>query len=185
MGSIASHACASIRFVVTGFYKQTTIDTMQAMFMRLRSHTCAYCLTIDEAHYKRHAEIAEQLRTVYESCGEIEWVIIPSDSDSAAAEAAGDSDNFNGSRFEIDRTNGSDDTPSSKRERKDAKNLARAAGRTKAITQEEVQYIDSVIHSVDGMTSQDSGDPRNPEEVEDIEKQLRVSGLASGLYSSP
>ncbi|KAI4937730.1 hypothetical protein J4E85_000165 [Alternaria conjuncta] len=129
------------------------------MFMRLRGHTCKYCMGIDEQHYKRHHDIAERLRAVYESCGEIDWNIVPDESE---LEEHG-----------IARDLGDEDTPSSKRERKDAKRLARAASRSRVITQEEIRYIDSVVHSVEGITSNDADGPRNPEEIEEIERQLR------------
>ncbi|RMZ72492.1 hypothetical protein GMOD_00007486 [Pyrenophora seminiperda CCB06] len=131
------------------------------MFMRLRGHTCIHCISIDEAHYKRHYNIAEQLRTTYDSCGEVNWTIVPPGSDST---------------LESDQTHDSNhtlaDTLSSKRERKDAKRLARAASRSKVITQDEIKYIDTIIHSSHNLTDT-VNEPRNPEEVEEIEKQLR------------
>ncbi|KAI4705497.1 hypothetical protein J4E81_000379 [Alternaria sp. BMP 2799] len=130
------------------------------MFMRLRGHTCKYCMGIDEQHYKRHHDIAERLRAVYESCGEIDWNIVPDESELEERGTA--------------RDLGDEDTPSSKRERKDAKRLARAASRSRVITQEEIRYIDSVVHSAEGITSNDADGPRNPEEIEEIERQLRV-----------
>jgi hypothetical protein len=129
--------------------------------MRLRGHTCKYCMGIDEQHYKRHHEIAERLRTVYESCGEVDWNIVPDESE----------------LDERGRTKdpGDEDTPTSKRERKDAKRLARAASRSRVITQDEIRYIDSIVHSAEGITSNEADGPRNPEEIEEIERQLRVS----------
>src|SRR4051794_18199146 len=97
------------------------------MFMRLRSHTCSYCLTIDEAHWKRHKEIAESFYNIYESCSEAEWSIIPSE-----AEERGRSQPFDAALADSGDTGRSltpADTNSSKRERKDAKRLARAASR--------------------------------------------------------
>ncbi|KAF2268736.1 hypothetical protein CC78DRAFT_509900, partial [Lojkania enalia] len=41
----------------------------QALFMRGHSHDCMACNGMDEAHYKRHIEIAETLRGLYDSCG--------------------------------------------------------------------------------------------------------------------
>jgi hypothetical protein len=143
------------------------------MFMRLRGHTCTYCQSIDEAHYKRHHDIAEQLRAVYESCGEVDWTIVPSEPE--AEERGRMREPGDGEHDEVDRSLTPEDTPSSKRERKDAKRLARAASRSKVITQDEIRYIDSVVHSSEGISSNDNDGPRNPEEVEEIEKQLRVS----------
>jgi hypothetical protein len=143
------------------------------MFMRLRGHTCTYCQSINEAHYKRHHDIAEQLRAVYESCGEVDWTIVPSEPE--AEERGRMREPGDGEHDEVDRSLTPEDTPSSKRERKDAKRLARAASRSKVITQDEIRYIDSVVHSSEGISSNDNDGPRNPEEVEEIEKQLRVS----------
>jgi hypothetical protein len=151
------------------------------MFMRLRGHTCTYCQSINEAHYKRHYDIAEQLRTVYESCDEVDWTIIPFEPE--AEERGGirePGDNSDG-HDEVARSLTPEDTPSSKRERKDAKRLARAASRSKVITQDEIRYIDSVVHSSEGISSNDNDGPRNLEEVEEIEKQLRVSIQACRL----
>ncbi|KAL6165268.1 hypothetical protein ACJQWK_08506 [Exserohilum turcicum] len=144
----------------------------QAMFMRLRGHTCQYCLSIDEAHYKRHQDIAEQLRALYESCSEVDWNIVPSEPDTALRGRRREFDRNADSSVEVEhRVIG--DTLSSKRERKEAKRLARAASRPRVITQEEIRYVDSVIHSADGITSNDTDGPRNAEELDEIERQLR------------
>ena len=143
--------------------------------MRLRAHTCAHCSSINEAHYKRHHDIAEQLRAVYESSGEINWSIVPSGSDNddrgRTKERGGSLESDENQDFNNDPA----DMPASKRERKDAKRLARAASRSKVITQEEIRHIDNTIHSSEGLTSNDADGPRNAQEVEDIEAQLRVS----------
>ncbi|KAF1944313.1 hypothetical protein EJ02DRAFT_398438 [Clathrospora elynae] len=156
-----------------GKHSEPCVRFHQAMFMRLRAHTCRYCQDIDEAHYKRHHEIAEQLRGVYESYGEVDWSIIPSEPEAEVrgrAREPGDSLVDSG---EPDSSLMPDDTPSSKRERKDAKRLARAASRSRVITQDEIRYIDSILHSAEGISSSDTDGPRNPEEVEEIERQLR------------
>ncbi|KAI4650340.1 hypothetical protein J4E93_002696 [Alternaria ventricosa] len=140
------------------------------MFMRLRGHTCKYCMGIDEQHYKRHHDVAERLRAVYESCGEVDWNIVPDESELDERGRA--------------RDLGDDDAPSSKRERKDAKRLARAASRSRVITQEEIRYIDSIVHSAEGITSNDADGPRNPEEIEEIERQLRVGAEFVALLST-
>jgi hypothetical protein len=145
------------------------------MFMRLRAHTCTYCLSIDEAHYKRHHDIAEHLRGVYESCGEVEWSIIPAEPEARDRGRAREPGDSSGGSGDLDRSITPEDTPSSKRERKDAKRLARAASRSRVITQDEIRYIDSILHSAEGISSNDNDGPRNPEDVEEIERQLRVS----------
>jgi hypothetical protein len=125
---------------------------------------------IDEQHYKRHHDIAECLRAVYESCGEVHWNIVPDEPEPEECGRASEP--------------GDEDTPSSKRERKDAKRLARAASRSRVITQEEIRYIDSIVHSVEGITGNDADGPRNPEEVEEIERQLRVSSGTMPILSA-
>lgn len=138
--------------------------------MRLRGHTCKYCMGIDEQHYKRHHDIAERLRAVYESCGEIDWNIVQDESELEERGKARDLSD--------------EDTPSSKRERKNAKRLARAASRSRVVTQEEIRYIDSVVHSAEGITSNNADGPRNPEEIEEIERQLRVGAESVALVST-
>jgi hypothetical protein len=126
---------------------------------------------IDEQHYKRHHDIAERLRAVYESCGEVDWNIVPDELELEERERA--------------REPSDEDTQSSKRERKDAKRLARTASRSSVITQDEIRYIDSMVHAPEGITSNDANGPRNPEEIEEIERQLRVSTEATAIASSP
>jgi predicted RNA-binding protein Jag len=143
------------------------------MFMRLRGHTCTFCLSIDEAHYKRHHDIAEHLRSVYESCGEVDWNIIPLEPEAENRGRAREPGDSSGGSEEADRSITPEDTPSSKRERKDAKRLARAASRSRVVTQDEIRYIDSILHSAEGISGNENDGPRNPEEVEEIERQLR------------
>ncbi|EUC45426.1 hypothetical protein COCMIDRAFT_26360 [Bipolaris oryzae ATCC 44560] len=128
---------------------------------------------IDDAHYKRHQCIAEQLHAVYESCGEISWTIIPPVPEIATEEISRDTNNSWEYGTENDYVAAIAGMPPSKRGKKDAKHLTRAASRSRAITQEEIQYIDSVIRSDDGITSNETEGLRNPEEVDEIEKQLR------------
>lgn len=171
MASTASRALASTRHATASKPNNSHTDPAQAMFMRLRAHTCQYCLSIEEAHYKRHVDIAEQLRSVYESCSELDWGIVPSEGDERGrCREPGDS---SADGEETDRSLTPEDTPASKRERKNAKRLARAASRSKNITQCEIQYIDSVIHSADGTTSNEDNGPRNPDEIDEIEQHLR------------
>ncbi|KAF1831096.1 hypothetical protein BDW02DRAFT_601128 [Decorospora gaudefroyi] len=88
----------------------------KAMFIRGRGHSCIYCRSINEAHYKRHHKIAEQLRAVYDGSGESDWSLIPSDPETSLTP---------------------EEAPSSKREKKDAKSLAKAATRSRFVTQDE------------------------------------------------
>jgi len=143
--------------------------------MRLRGHTCAPCLSIDEVHYKRHHDIAEQLRAVYEICGEITWAIVPSESDNDSRERAKEYGDILEADENQDPNYDYGDTATSKREKKEAKRLARAASRSKVITQYDITHIDEIIHSSHGLPSNDSDGPCNAEEVEEIERQLRVS----------
>jgi hypothetical protein len=142
------------------------------MFMRLRSHTCHYCRTIDEAHNRRHKKIAGQIRDVYDSCG-VDWTIIPPEN-----EERGRSTAYGAGlavHDEADRDLTPEDTPSSKRERKDAKCLARAASRTRVITREEVLHVDAVLHSAEGVSNGDSSGPSNTDELEEIEHHLKYN----------
>jgi len=137
--------------------------------MRLRGHTCAYCLTIEEAHHKRHFDIAEKIRCVYESCGEVDWTIIPCFAhERGRPREPGDHRAVN---KDSDLSPTLDDTPTSRREKKNAKSLARAANRSRVITQDEILYVGDVLHPADGACDSDS--PRNPEEVDEIERHLR------------
>ncbi|KAF2129678.1 hypothetical protein P153DRAFT_423203 [Dothidotthia symphoricarpi CBS 119687] len=145
----------------------------QVMFMRGRGHICHYCHTIDEAHYTRHHKIAEQLRGVYESCSEGNWNIVPSENDEC--ERGRESDARSADSKEIDHSPTPGDTLSSKRDRKDAKRLARAASRSRVITQEEIRYVDSVLHSAEGVSGSEADGPCNPEEIDEIEKHLRFN----------
>ncbi|KAJ8112033.1 hypothetical protein OPT61_g5508 [Boeremia exigua] len=142
----------------------------QAMFMRNRAHICNYCSAIDEAHYKRHHELVTQLRNIYEGCGETDWTVVPAE--------PGDS---------RDTTTNSlppEETPVSKRDRKDAKCLVRAAGRARVVTQEEIRYVDSILHSAEGVSGGDGGSPANPEEMQLIEEHLRYNANVYNTQSS-
>lgn len=141
--------------------------------MRLRSHTCHYCRTIDEAHHRRHKKIAEGIRDVYESCGLEDWTIIPSEPEERGRTRGQDpsSDRCD----DTGRTLSTEDTPASKREKKDAKALARAASRTRVISQEEIAHVESVLHSAEGFSNSNSDGPRNTEEMEEIERHLKYN----------
>ncbi|KAJ4989110.1 hypothetical protein SVAN01_05372 [Stagonosporopsis vannaccii] len=145
----------------------------QAMFMRNRAHMCNYCHAIDEAHYKRHHDLVAQLRSVYESSGEVHWTIVPGER----------GDPRRGQLFVSPPTTcdalaeslASDETPTSRRERKDAKCLARASNRARVVTQEEIRYIDSVLHSAESVTGAEGDSPANLEEMQLIEEHLRYN----------
>ncbi|KAJ4352527.1 uncharacterized protein N0V89_007876 [Didymosphaeria variabile] len=138
------------------------------MFMRNRGHTCDMCMHIDEHHYKRHHEMCEQIRCIYETCGE-DWPIIPEDEDGRGR-----------ARFRDPDTHGSDDlssasgeVPLKKRERKEQKRQMRAASRSKVVTQDDINYVDSVLHPAASQVG--TGNPDNPEEIEEIEKHLKYN----------
>lgn len=150
-----------------------TPNLFQAMFMRGRGHICHYCHTIDEAHYTRHHNIAEQLHSIYESCGEGDWPIVPSDS--VDCERGREVDTRLANSRESNHGLALDDTLSSKRDKKDAKRLARAASRSRVITQEEIRYIDSVLHFAEGVFGSENDGPRNTDEIDEIEKHLRFN----------
>jgi hypothetical protein len=149
------------------------------MFMRNKSHTCHYCRTIDEAHRRRHKRIAEGIRDVYESCGLEDWTITPAEPDERGRIRGHDPGETNGDDQE--RSVSMEDTAvTSKREKKDAKALARAASRTRFISQEEINHVDSVIHSAEGFAVGDDG-PHNTEEMDEIERHLKYN---ANVYNS-
>jgi hypothetical protein len=77
-----------------------------------------------------------------------------------------------------------EESPVSKRERKDAKCLARAANRAKFVTQEEIKYVDSILHSSEGMANGDGASPANVEEMQLIEEHLRYNANVYNSHSS-
>ncbi|KAJ4301697.1 hypothetical protein N0V90_003790 [Kalmusia sp. IMI 367209] len=138
------------------------------MFMRTRGHTCDICLRVDEAHYKRHFDLAEQIRSIYECCSE-EWSIIPDDESNRVRNRSKDSDAFDSD----DRSSSSGDVIVTKREKKERKRQTRAASRAKVLTQEDIKYIDSVLHPA--ASHGHAENPNNFEEVEEIERHLRYN----------
>jgi hypothetical protein len=142
------------------------------MFMRLRSHTCHYCRTIDEAHDRRHKKIVGQIRDVYDSCG-VDWTIIPPENEQRGRPRAYGTDLAGHSETDCDLT--PEDTPSSKRERKDAKSLVRAASRNRVISREEIEQVHAVIHSAEGVSNGDSTGPSSTDELEEIERHLKYN----------
>lgn len=83
-----------------------------------------------------------------------------------------------------DRSPTLEETTTSKRDRKEAKCLARAASRTKVVTHEEIQYVDSVIHSSEGVANGDGISPANVEEMQMIEQHLRYNANVYNSHSS-
>lgn len=137
------------------------------MFMRLRGHTCDMCMHTDEHHYKRHLKTCEHIRRIYESCGE-DWPIIPHDGDDR-----GRSRSRGSNSFESDgRSSTSDDIPMKKKDKKEQKKQVRAASRSKVVTQEEINYISSVLHPVPSEQGNITH-PNNPDEIEEIEQHLK------------
>jgi hypothetical protein len=148
--------------------------------MRLRSHTCHHCRAIDEAHHRRHKRIAESIRDVYDSCGVFDWTIIPSEFEERSRGKVADS--FLAEGNDTYQSLASEDTPSSKRERKDAKSLARAASRTRVISHNEILYIDSVIHLAEGISSAERDEPRTTEEMDEIDRHLKYNAHAYNAH---
>ncbi|KAF1972093.1 hypothetical protein BU23DRAFT_165870 [Bimuria novae-zelandiae CBS 107.79] len=140
----------------------------QRMFMRNRGHTCDMCQHADEHHYKRHQEMCEQIRSIYESCGE-DWPIIPDDEDDRGRSRSRGSDAFDSEG----RSSISGKKPLKKRDKKEQKRQIRAASRTKVITQEEISYIHSVLHPAASYGNTEN--PNNPEEIEEIEQHLKYN----------
>ena len=133
-------------------------------------------------HYKRHHELVTQLRSIYESCGEVDWTIVPVEPGDPRRGRSSNSPPATGEPSNRSLT--PEETPTSKRERKDAKCLARAASRAKVVTQEEIRYLDSVLHSVDGVSTGDDAGPANPEEMQLIEEHLRYNANVYNSHSS-
>jgi hypothetical protein len=138
--------------------------------MRNRAHMCAMCSGVDEAHHKRHQDMAERLRNIYKSCGE-DWSIIPSDEPERGRPRGRESEEEGNE--EEDRSSTSGGAHAKKKDKKEQKRLIRAASRRRVITLEEIQHIESVLHPAS--TNGDAEGPRNPEEIEEIERHLRYN----------
>lgn len=137
---------------------------------------------IARRHYKRHHEIAVQLHTIYESSGELEWSIVPAEPGDPKRGRPID-------QHPVSNESGPcslrpDETPTSKRERKNAKCLARAANRAKLVTQEEIRYVESVLHAAESSNSGEGVDPANLEELQLIETHLRYNANVYNSHSS-
>jgi hypothetical protein len=146
------------------------------MFMRNKSHNCKYCCTIEEAYHRRHKKIAEGLRDVYESCGLTDWIIEPIRPEERGRTRGQDPDWEDGD--DTSRMPSTEGMIASKREKKDAKALARAASRSRLISQEEIAHVESILHGADGPSDENSGritEPRNTEEMEEIERHLKYN----------
>ncbi|KAL5379264.1 hypothetical protein DPSP01_008538 [Paraphaeosphaeria sporulosa] len=126
------------------------------------------CSHIDEHHYKRHFEMCEQVRSIYESCGE-NWTLMPE-----YGEDRGRSMGRGPDAFDSDgRSSIPGDMPLRKRDRKEQKRQIRAATRSKVITHEDVKYIESVLHPAG--PQEDTEIPANSEEIEEIEQHLNYN----------
>jgi flagellar biosynthesis chaperone FliJ len=101
--------------------------------------------------------LAERLYDIYEAGGQADWKIVPTPPEPLIRK-------YPAKKIE---------TPTSKRERKKKKCLAKATSRPSVVTQDEIQYIKSVIHTT-GISSSNHV-PSNLEEVEDIERQLQLN----------
>jgi hypothetical protein len=146
------------------------------MFMRNKSHTCTYCRTIDEAHRRRPKKIAEKLRDVYESCDLEDWVIVPSEPDDRGRPKGQEPGSDYGN--DMGRIPSAERTTASKREKKDAKALARAASRSRLISQEEIAHVECILHSAEQFPTKNNGEltgPFNTEEMEEIERHLKYN----------
>jgi hypothetical protein len=97
--------------------------------------------------------LAERLYDIYEAAGQADWKIVPAPPEPLIRK-------YPAKKIE---------TPTSKRERKKKKCLAKAASRPSVVTQDEIQYIKSVIHTTS--ISSSNHVPSNLEEVEDIERK--------------
>jgi len=134
------------------------------MFMRGRGHMCAACSTTEEAHYKRHHQMCEQIYSIYEYCNQ-DRSILPEE------DTCGERTSSRDSIF----TNPSSDASSSpavkiKKAKKEHKRRTKETGRTAVITQEEIIFVDSVLHPA--VPLGDDYCPRNQEEVNEIVKHL-------------
>lgn len=106
-------------------------------------------------------------------CAFTDWNIISSE-----PEAHDRTRNLHTSLVERDETHRSltpEDVSSSKRDRKDAKCLARAANRARVISRDEILHIEAVIHSGEGLSGADCDGPCNTEELEEIERHLKFN----------
>jgi hypothetical protein len=101
--------------------------------------------------------LAERLYDIYEAGGQADWKIVPAPPEALVRK-------HSAKKVE---------TPTSKRERKKKKCLAKAASRPTVVTQDEIQYIKSVVHTTSVSSSNHVSS--NLEEVEDIERQLQFN----------
>jgi hypothetical protein len=99
--------------------------------------------------------LAERLYDIYEAGGQADWKIVPALPEPLVC------------RHPAKKV----ETPTSKRERKKKKCLTKAASRPAVVTQGEIQYIESVIHTTSISSSNHVFS--NLEEVEDVKRQLR------------
>ncbi|KAF2492217.1 hypothetical protein BU16DRAFT_542126 [Lophium mytilinum] len=138
-----------------------------------RSHQCAACISQDETHLNRHREIAENTRSIYESCG---WYIslIPSRKTPIPARPPPGHDRTKKQNQSESLPLGTVVTKVKKQDRKFAKKAERAANRRKVLTSAEIDYIGDVLHPNKHGDDVDEG-PSNDEEIEEIERNLRYN----------
>ncbi|KAF2645538.1 hypothetical protein P280DRAFT_545492 [Massarina eburnea CBS 473.64] len=153
----------------------------QAMFMKNKSHTCIMCNNADEAHSKRHNEIADRLRNIYDTCGE-DWTIIPAyEPERGRSRIRSNYDPDGGDNGDNGGDGGDGDGPLgpsagstlSKKERKEQKRLERAASRPRFVTLEDRIHIGLVLHAADRQDS--AAGPDTTEQLAEIEKNLRYN----------
>lgn len=76
-----------------------------------------------------------------------------------------------------------EDAQVTKREKKDAKSLARAAGRARFVTQDEITHVYAVLHAAESGSSSEDG-PASLEEMQLIEEHLRYNANVYNRQSS-
>lgn len=149
----------------------------QILFMRNRGHTCDACKVIEEAHFKRHQNIAELLRKIRDVCG-VQGNLCPGelrdqgahqrDTNGTAAPPSSPSDTAS-------PPNEKESCNTTKKEKKEAKRLEKAASRARFLTDQEYRYIDEVLHPRAQVTGDSTPEPMNIEEVQEIERNLRFN----------
>jgi len=142
--------------------------------MRNRGHMCASCIGSDEAHHKKHLEICEQLRLVYEINNEDPLLLPTVDGPRDQREDGNDHDDTRPpDTNDGSRSSCADRLSVTKKQRKDAKKLTKAASRPKVIMHDEIEYIGSILHLPPRAIGIEG--PDNIDEVEEMEKHLRYN----------
>ena len=126
------------------------------------------CLHTDEHHHKRHVELCQQIRSIYDSCGE-DWPIAPQEEEDRGRTTLRESDAVHRNQL----PSASTDTLVTKKAKKERRRQARAASRSKVTTQEDIIHVSSVVHSAD--PQEVNANPSNPAEIEEIEQHLKYN----------